>query len=94
MRTYCMAQGMFCGDLNRKETQKRGDICIPMCICIHTCICVYICIPKDQTLISHIAGGFFLPAEPQGKPTECIHIADSICCIAATKQHCKETILQ
>ena len=31
MRTYCIAQGthsMLCGDLNGKEIQKRGDICI------------------------------------------------------------------
>ena len=24
--------------------------------------------PRDQTQVSHIAGRFFLPAEPQGKP--------------------------
>ena len=24
--------------------------------------------PRDQTQVSHIAGGFFLPDEPQGKP--------------------------
>ena len=24
--------------------------------------------PRDQTQVSHIAGGFVLPAEPQGKP--------------------------
>ena len=31
MRTYCIAQGthsVLCGDLNGKEIQKRGDICI------------------------------------------------------------------
>ena len=25
---------MLCGDLNGKEIQKRGDICICICICI------------------------------------------------------------
>ena len=24
--------------------------------------------PRDRTQVSHIAGGFFIPAEPQGKP--------------------------
>ena len=32
MRTCCTAQGtlqsVFCGDLNGKEIQRRGDICI------------------------------------------------------------------
>ena len=31
MRTYCIAQGtllMLCGDLNEKEIQERGDICV------------------------------------------------------------------
>ena len=29
MRTYCIAQGtLLSGDLNGKEIQKRGDICI------------------------------------------------------------------
>ena len=31
MRTYCIAQGILlvlCSDLNGKEIQKRGDICI------------------------------------------------------------------
>ena len=31
MQTYCIAQGplfcVFCGDLNRKEIQRRGDLC-------------------------------------------------------------------
>ena len=26
--------------------------------------------PRDQTQVSHIAGGCFLPAEPQGKPLD------------------------
>ena len=30
MRTYCIAQGTLCGDLNGKKVQKRGDKCIHM----------------------------------------------------------------
>ena len=37
MRTYCIAQGtlylMHCGDLNGKEIQKRGDICVTDSFC-------------------------------------------------------------
>ena len=31
IRIYSTAQGtLLCGDLNKKEIQKRGDICIPI----------------------------------------------------------------
>ena len=32
--------------------------------------------PRDQTQVSRIAGGFFLPSEPPGKPKDTLH---SIC---------------
>ena len=38
MRTYCIAQKLLlvlCGDLKRKEIQKRGDICINMSDSLH-----------------------------------------------------------
>ena len=43
MRTDCIAQGTslkHCGDLNRKEIQKRGDICV--CVCVYIYIYIYI----------------------------------------------------
>ena len=38
MRTYCIAQRtllMLCGDLDRKEIQKRGDVCIRIADSLH-----------------------------------------------------------
>ena len=34
--------------------------------------------PRDQTQVSHIAGGF-LPGEPQGKPNRSVGFDDSLC---------------
>ena len=34
MRRYCILKGtLLCGDLNGKEIQKRGDICISGSLC-------------------------------------------------------------
>ena len=38
MRTDCIAQGTLLRalcDLNGKEIQKRGDICVCVCVCIY-----------------------------------------------------------
>ena len=37
---------MLCGDLNGKEIQNRGGlcVCVCVCVCVYMCVCVCVCV--------------------------------------------------